>query len=70
MVLRRERIKLRHQDIVYSHIVVIQDSASRFTAAKIVQLTRADKVLPVLSDIYSMRKSRKPDNGQFNSRHG
>ena len=34
------------------HIVVVQDLASRYPAAKLVSSTKADKVLPVLADIY------------------
>ena len=35
-----------------NHIVVVQDMASRFPAAKLVTSTAADKVLPALADIY------------------
>ena len=35
------------------HVVVVQDLASRFPAAKLVTSTKADKVLPALSEIYA-----------------
>ena len=35
-----------------NHVVVVQDLASKFPAAKLVKSTGADKVLPALSDIY------------------
>ena len=34
------------------HIVVVQDLGARFPAAKLVSYTKADKVIPVLKDIY------------------
>ena len=34
------------------HVVVVQDLASRFPAAKLVTSTRADKVIPALTEIY------------------
>ena len=34
------------------HVVVVQDLASRFPVAKLVSSTKADKVLPILGDIY------------------
>ena len=34
------------------HIVVVQDLASQFPAAKLVTSTKADKVIPALSEIY------------------
>ena len=53
------------------HIVVVQDMASRYPAAKLVTSTAADKVIPVLSDIYDTygNPSRQlSDNGPpFNS---
>ena len=35
-----------------NHVVVVQDLASKYPAAKLVKSTSAEKVLPVLSDIY------------------
>lgn len=53
------------------HIVVVQDLASRFPAAKIVSSTAADKVLPAMSDIYNAYGNPEvqlSDNGPpFNS---
>ena len=34
------------------HVVVAQDLASRFPIAKLVSSTKADKVLPILGNIY------------------
>ena len=34
------------------HVVMVQDLTSRFPAAKLVSLTKADKVLPSLEEIY------------------
>ncbi|CAB3984514.1 Retrovirus-related Pol poly from transposon [Paramuricea clavata] len=34
------------------HVVVVQDLASRYPAAKLVTSTKADKVIPVLTEIY------------------
>lgn len=54
------------------HVVVVQDLASRFPAAKIVQSTKAEKVLPVLEEIYGAYGNpakQLSDNGPpFNSK--
>jgi hypothetical protein len=54
------------------HVVVVQDLASKYPAAKLVSNTSADKVLPVLSDIYdNLGNPQKQisDNGSpFNSK--
>ena len=54
-----------------NHIVVVQDMASRFPAAKLVTSTAADKVLPALADIYETYGNparQLSDNGPpFNS---
>ena len=34
------------------HVVVVHDLASRYPAAKLVSSTKAEKLLPVLADIY------------------
>ena len=53
------------------HVVVVQDMASRFPAAKLVTSTRADKVLPALAEIYDCYGNpdkQLSDNGPpFNS---
>ena len=53
------------------HVVVAQDLASRFPAAKLVTSTKADKVLPALSEIYATYGNPEvqiSDNGPpFNS---
>ena len=53
------------------HVVVVQDLASRFPAAKLVTSTKADKVLPALSEIYATYGNPEvqiSDNGPpFNS---
>ncbi len=53
------------------HMVVVQDLASRFPAAKLVTSTKADKVLPALSEIYATYGNPEvqiSDNGPpFNS---
>ncbi|CAB4041174.1 Transposon Tf2-9 poly [Paramuricea clavata] len=53
------------------HVVVVQDLASRFPAAKLVTSTKADKVLPALSEIYATYRNPEvqiSDNGPpFNS---
>ena len=53
------------------HIVVVQDLGSRFPAAKLVSSTKADKVIPVLKDIYNAYGNPEhqiSDNGPpFNS---
>ena len=54
------------------HVVVVQDLASRYPAAKLVSSTSADKVLPILSEIYdNLGNPQKQisDNGPpFNSK--
>ena len=54
------------------HVVVVQDLASRYPAAKLVSSTSADKVLPVLSEIYDNLgnpQNQISDNGPpFNSK--
>lgn len=54
------------------HIVVVQDLASRFPAAKLVPSTSAGKVVPALSDIYNAYgnpETQLSDNGPpFNSK--
>ena len=54
------------------HVVVVQDMASRFPAAKIVASTKADKVIPAIEDIYDTYgnpDSQLSDNGPpFNSK--
>ena len=53
------------------HIVVVQDLASRFPAAKIVSSTAADKVIPAMTEIYNSYGNPEvqlSDNGPpFNS---
>ena len=53
------------------HVVVVEDIASRFPAAKLVTSTKADKVIPVLEDIYNTYgnpSTQISDNGPpFNS---
>ena len=53
------------------HVVVVQDMASRFPAAKIVTSTKADKVIPAIADIYDAYgnpDTQLADNGPpFNS---
>jgi hypothetical protein len=53
------------------HVVVVQDLASRFPAAKLVSSTSAKQVLPALGEIYDNYgnpKSQLSDNGPpFNS---
>ena len=55
-----------------NHVVVVHDLASRFPAAKIVRSTKAESVIPVLSDIYDSYGNpdlQISDNGPpFNSR--
>ena len=55
----------------FLHVVVVQDLASRFPAAKLVTSTRADKVLPALREIYATYGNPEvqiSDNGPpFNS---
>ena len=55
-----------------NHVVVVQDLASKFPAAKLVTSTGADKVLPALSDIYNNYgnpEKQISDNGPpFNSK--
>ena len=49
-----------------NHVVVVTDLASRYPAAKVVKSTKADNVLPVLSeiyDIYGIPKIQISDNG-------
>ena len=54
------------------HVVVVQDMASRFPAAKIIASTKADKVIPAIEDIYDAYgnpDSQLSDNGPpFNSK--
>ena len=54
------------------NVVVVQDLASRYPSAKIVQSTKAEKVLPALSeiyDIYGNPRNQLSDNGPpFNSK--
>jgi hypothetical protein len=54
------------------HVVVVHDLASRFPAAKLVSSTKADKVIPALSEIYDTYGNPEvqlSDNGPpFNSR--
>ena len=54
-----------------NHVVVVQDLASKYPAAKLVKNTSADKVLPILSDIYDTYgnpSTQISDNGSpFNS---
>ena len=54
------------------HVVVVQDMASRFPAAKLVASTKADKVIPAIADIYDTYgnpDSQLSDNGPpFNSK--
>ena len=54
-----------------NHVVVVQDLASKYPAAKLVKSTSAEKVLPVLSDIYDTYgnpTTQISDNGSpFNS---
>ena len=54
-----------------NHIIVVQDMASRFPAAKLVSSTAANKVLPALADIYDAYgnpNTQLSDNGPpFNS---
>lgn len=54
-----------------NHVVVVQDLASKYPAAKLVKSTSADKVIPVLSDIYNNYgnpQTQISDNGSpFNS---
>ena len=53
------------------HIVVVQDLSSRYPAAKIVSSTKAENVIPALSDIYNTSGNpdvQLSDNGPpFNS---
>jgi hypothetical protein len=53
------------------HVVVVQDLASRFPAAKLVTSTKADRVIPALSEIYGAYGNPEvqiSDNGPpFNS---
>ena len=55
------------------HVVVVQDLASRFPAAKLVTSTKVDKVLPALSEIYTTYRNPEvqiSDNGPpFNNAH-
>ena len=55
------------------HIIVVQDLKSRFPAAKLVQSTSSDKVLPKLNEIYNAYGNpdqQLSDNGPpFNSRN-
>ena len=55
-----------------NHVVVVQDLASKYPAAKLVSSTSAEKVLPVLSDIYDTfgnPSKQISDNGSpFNSK--
>ena len=55
------------------HVVVVQDLKSRFPAAKLVQSTSSDKVLPKLSEIYDTYGNpdqQLSDNGPpFNSKN-
>lgn len=54
------------------HVIVVQDLASRYPTAKLVSSTSADKVLPVLADIYDTfgdPEVQISDNGPpFNSK--
>ena len=54
------------------HIVVVQDMASRFPAAKLVSSTKADQVIPAISEIYDNYgnpENQLSDNGPpFNSK--
>ena len=54
-----------------NHIVVVQDLASQYPAAKIVSSTKASKVLPThvdINDAYGNPETQLSDNGQpFNS---
>ena len=54
------------------HVVVVQDLASRYPAAKLVTSTKASKVLPILADIYNAYgnpETQLSDNGPpFNSK--
>ena len=53
------------------HVVVVQDTASRFPAAKLVRSTKAENVIPALADIYDAYGNPElqiSDNGPpFNS---
>ena len=55
-----------------NHVIVVQDLASKFPSAKLVPSTSADKVLPVLADIYNNfgnPQKQISDNGPpFNSK--
>ena len=55
-----------------NHVIVVQDLASRFPAAKLVSSTSANKVLPALSEIYDAYgnpSKQLSDNGSpFNSK--
>ena len=55
----------------FKHIVVVQDLSSRYPAAKIVSSTKAENVIPALSDIYNTLGNpdvQLSDNGPpFNS---
>ena len=54
------------------HVIVVQDLASRYPAAKIVTSTSADKVIPAMADIYDIYgnpRNQLSDNGPpFNSK--
>ena len=64
------------------HVVVVQDIGSRFPAAKLVSSTKADKVIPILDEIYTeygYPDTQISDNGppfnsikmrQYNESHG
>ena len=53
------------------HVVVVQDLGSRYPAAKLVTSTKADKVIPIMEeiyDIYGKPEVQISDNGPpFNS---
>ena len=55
----------------HNHVVVVQDLASRFPAAKLVRSTKASSVIPAMTDIYNNfgnPETQLSDNGApFNS---
>ena len=55
-----------------NHVVIVQDLGSRYPAAKLVSLTRAESLMPALKDIYNnygRPETQISDNGPpFNSK--
>ena len=55
-----------------NHVVIVQDLGSRYPAAKLVSLTRAESLIPALKDIYNnygRPETQISDNGPpFNSK--